>query len=236
MKIKKVFCLFEQSGTFKGEFKKLGIEAEDYDILNDFGQTDHIKDLFLEIDKAYKKEPSIFDGIGMNDLVMAFFPCTRFEAKIPLAFRGERHGMEKFSEEKKIEYSMKLHEELHAYYMTICKLFSVSLRGGWKMIVENPYTQPHYLTTYFPIRPTIIDKDRTKNGDYYRKPTQFWFINCEPEENLVFEALDYVETHTIARAEKMNGCENRQIKRSLIHPQYARRFIKQFIIDPVERS
>lgn len=45
----KVHCLFEQSGTFKNEFKKLGIEAEDYDILNDFGETDHIIDLFAEI-------------------------------------------------------------------------------------------------------------------------------------------------------------------------------------------
>ena len=45
----KAFCLFEQSGTFKNEFKKLGIDAEDYDIRNDFGQTDHIIDLFAEI-------------------------------------------------------------------------------------------------------------------------------------------------------------------------------------------
>lgn len=47
--INKVFCLFEQSGTFKNEFRKLGIHAEDYDILNDFGQTDHVIDLFGEI-------------------------------------------------------------------------------------------------------------------------------------------------------------------------------------------
>ena len=47
--IKKVFCLFEQSGTFKREFIKLGIHAEDYDILNDFGETDHVVDLFSEI-------------------------------------------------------------------------------------------------------------------------------------------------------------------------------------------
>lgn len=46
-------CLFEQSGTFKNEFKKLGIEAYDYDILNDFKQTDYQIDLFAEIEKAY---------------------------------------------------------------------------------------------------------------------------------------------------------------------------------------
>lgn len=49
----KVHCLFEQSGTFKNEFIKLGIPAEDYDIQNNFGQTDHIIDLFEEIEKAY---------------------------------------------------------------------------------------------------------------------------------------------------------------------------------------
>ena len=49
MKINKVYCLFEQSGTFKNEFIKLGIPAEDFDILNEFGQTDHIVDLFEEI-------------------------------------------------------------------------------------------------------------------------------------------------------------------------------------------
>lgn len=46
-------CLFEQSGTFKNAFKKLGIESYDYDILDDYGQTDYKVDLFAEIEKAY---------------------------------------------------------------------------------------------------------------------------------------------------------------------------------------
>ena len=42
MEIKgKVHCFFEQSGTFKREFIKLGIPAEDYDIQNNFGETAH---------------------------------------------------------------------------------------------------------------------------------------------------------------------------------------------------
>lgn len=54
MEIKgKVHCLFEQSGTFKNEFKKLGIDAYDYDIQNHFGQTDFVIDLFGEIEKAW---------------------------------------------------------------------------------------------------------------------------------------------------------------------------------------
>lgn len=44
-----VHCLFEQSGTFKNEFKKLGYEAYDYDIQNEYEQTDYVCDLFAEI-------------------------------------------------------------------------------------------------------------------------------------------------------------------------------------------
>ena len=49
----KFHCLFEQSGTFKNEFKKLGYDACDYDILDDFGQTDYIIDIFKQIEMAY---------------------------------------------------------------------------------------------------------------------------------------------------------------------------------------
>ena len=80
MEIKgKVHCFFEQSGTFKNEFKKLGIKAEDYDIQNNFGETDNVIDLFSEIEKAYSGEKSIFDTISKDDLIMAFFPCIYFE-------------------------------------------------------------------------------------------------------------------------------------------------------------
>ena len=50
----KVHCMFEQSGTFKNEFKKLGYEAYDYDIQNNFGETNFVIDLFAEIDNAGK--------------------------------------------------------------------------------------------------------------------------------------------------------------------------------------
>ena len=130
MKIRKVHCLFEQSGTFKNEFRKLGIDAEDYDILNDFGETDHVVDLFGEIDKAYDGKPSLFDGIGECDLVFAFFPCTRFEAKVPLCFRGQLPQYKNYSDEQKLAYSMNLHNELNNLYTLICKLFTICLRGG----------------------------------------------------------------------------------------------------------
>lgn len=55
MKVNRAFLLFEQSGTFKNEFKKLGIEAYDYDILNEYGETDYQLDLFAEIRGGMKE-------------------------------------------------------------------------------------------------------------------------------------------------------------------------------------
>ena len=99
------------------------------------------------------------------------------------------------------------------------------------MIVENPRTQPHYLTEFFPIRPRLIDKDRNKNGDHFEKPTQYWFLNSEPEGNVTMEPINYVKKEIVDCANLMDGDVKRQIKRSMIHPQYASRFIKQYIID-----
>ena len=87
--IKNIHLFFEQSGTFKNEFKKLGFNAYDYDILNQFNETDYLVDLYSEIDKSYTREQSIFDNIDKDDIIMAFFPCTRFEQQILLWFRGD---------------------------------------------------------------------------------------------------------------------------------------------------
>lgn len=77
-KFNTIHCLFEQSGTFKKEFEKLGFKAFDYDIENQFGKTDFEVDLFNEIECAYKNKKSIFDNIQEKDLIIAFFPCTYF--------------------------------------------------------------------------------------------------------------------------------------------------------------
>lgn len=54
MQIKgKVHCMFEQSGTFKREFMKMGIPAVDYDCQNNFDETDNVCDLFGHINQCF---------------------------------------------------------------------------------------------------------------------------------------------------------------------------------------
>ena len=82
----KVHLMFEQSGVFKNEFKKLGYEAYDYDIQNNFRETDYQIDLFKEIEDAYDGKPSLFDNIrggggwrphyGFLSLYRVFLCCS----------------------------------------------------------------------------------------------------------------------------------------------------------------
>ena len=238
MKPRKVYCFFEQTGTFKNEFKKLGYPAEDYDILNDYGQTDHVCDLFNEIRGGYEGKPSIFDEITSDDLIMAFFPCVRFENQIMLHFRGQSNGMQNWSWQKKMKNCLMLQDELTKMYELVNKLFIICLDRGIKLIVENPFSEEHYLRRYWRYPPSIIDKDRRNNGDYFKKPTQYWFANCKPENNLVFEPLedtDFYCSDAIRKATMKDYCKigAKDVKsaRSKIHPQYANRFIRQYILD-----
>lgn len=229
--MKKFHCFFEQSGTFKNEFKKLGYDAYDYDILNDFNETDFQIDLFEEIKKSYEDRESIFDKMSSDrDTILAFFPCIRFEAQILLHFRGQMHSIQDWTDEKKLEYDLKLHQELHDLYNLITKLTIVCIRKKIPLIIENPSSEQHYLTRYWCLKSKVVDNDRRRNGDYQNKPTQYWFINCEPKDNFIFEPIEYVEKKTHNDMHPENG-KSVKVLRSMIHPQYANRFIKEFILD-----
>jgi len=217
-------CLFEQSGTFKKEFLKLGYKAIDYDIENRFNETDIEVDIFEEIEKAYRNEKSIFDKMKEEDIILAFFPCTRFENQIGLAFRGENYSFRNWNNIKKLKYDLILHKSLNEFYEKITKLAIIIYERNLKMIIENPYSEQHYLKRYWCIKPTIIDYDRRENGDYFKKPTQYWFINCQPKYNYIFEPIIKKENKTIAQ-------EKYGIERSLISEEYANRFIRENIIE-----
>lgn len=227
----KYHCFFEQSGTFKNEFRKLGYEAFDYDILNDFGETDYQIDLFKEIENAYQNKESIFDELNKDkDMIIAFFPCIRFEDQIQMHFRGTSYQYKNYTDEQKLENDLLLHQDLSKLYNLITKLAIVCIRKNLPLIIENPYSTTHYLVKYWAIPYTILDNDRTLNGDYYTKPTQYWFINCVPKNNFIFESLELVEKKICNHQVKTNGI-NRTVLRSLIHPQYANRFIREFILE-----
>ena len=145
--------------------------------------------------------------------------------------------MKNWKNEQKMQYDMKLIDELRDMYLLINKLFIVCMRKEIKMIVENPYSEEHFLRRYWCLPPTMIDRDRRERGDYYKKPTQYWFINRKPSNNLILEAMpqnaiDCKDSIRTMHSDdwQVTGAKNRKAARSMIHPDYANRFIREFII------
>ena len=169
MEIKgKVHCFFEQSGTFKNEFIKLGIPAEDYDIA--------------------------------------------------------------------------------------LKMTAVVQIKGLRMIIENPWHPTNFTNHFFFLRASLIDKDRTRRGDYFRKPTAYWYVNCQPTYG---ETMQQTPRNEIKKITAGSGAAKTKRKlagkfdkkqldseyiehksssgicdedRSLISSDYARNFICDFVL------
>ena len=224
----KVHCFFEQSGTFKNEFIKLGIPAEDYDIQDNFGETNHTDDLFAEIENAYRGGASIFDSINNDDLIMAFFPCIFFCENNELYFTGKHMNLSRLSTKEKIETILKRSRDRQFMYELILKLFCVCDIRHIRLVVENPYAQAHYLVNNFPYQAAFIDRDRTKRGDFYKKPTQYWFLNCEPTCGFTAQTPTMHKRIASGRPGIKGGICSED--RSMISPDYARNFICDFIL------
>ena len=228
MEIKgKVYCFFEQSGTFKNEFRKLGYEAEDYDIQNEFGETDHVMDLFAEIEKCYDGEASVFDNITPNDLIMAFFPCIYFCQDSMMAMTAHCVNYRKLSPKEMVDKIIQRSENRQKLYVLLNKLFAIVMERKLRMIVENPWTQPHYLNNNFLFNPTIIDKNRMLRGDFYVKPTGYWFLGCSPTYGRSYQKDKKQKIIRYSKSSSEAGvCST---ERSMISPDYARNFICDFI-------
>lgn len=230
MEIKgKVHCFFEQSGTFKNEFIKLGIPAEDYDIQNNFGQTDYVIDLFAEIEKGYKGEPSIFDHITEDDLIVAFFPCIYFESMQMMYFQLTHLNQRGESYCEKIKEALERLQKRTYFHTLLYQLTYVVMEKGLRLIIENPATQPNYLVGMqnFP-NPTMIDKNRMLRGDYFKKPTAYWYFNCEPTYGESYQ--NDKEQKTIMQAKSAPRAGLCSEERSLISQDYARNFICDFVL------
>lgn len=159
-----------------------------------------------------------------------------------LSFRGQAKQMKEWSMKQKMLYDMNLLEEVKRNYDMVNKLFIICIDRGLRLIMENPYSEEHFLRRYWCYPPKIIDKDRRDSGDYYAKPTQYWFVNLEPKNNLIFEPITYNHLGVGDTIRSLNasmypeGWEKLSLSkaRSMIHPDYANRFIRQYVLDESE--
>lgn len=226
----KVHCFFEQSGTFKNEFIKLGIPSEDYDIQNNFNETDNVVDLFCEIEKGYNEEKSIFDNITKDDLILSFFPCIYFTGSTnPCYYTLENINYRSLSTREKFEKILERGRNRQRFYELITKLAATCILRDLRLVIENPFDNSmHFLKNNFLKEPTIVDTNRMLRGDYFKKPTGYWFFNCDPTYGESFQNDKKQKIVWKARSGVKAGICSEE--RSMISSDYARNFICDFLI------
>ena len=233
----RVHCFFEQSGTFKNEFIKLGIPAEDYDIQNHFGQTDHVIDLFAQIEAAYDGKVSVFDTIKPSDLIMAFFPCIEFSCVAQLWYSLTHKDFRKWDDKRKVDYIIEKNRKRSYMFELLNKFCCICLTRGLRMVFENPWSENTYLKmNIFLKKPSLIDTDRTRRGDYVKKPTAYWFWNCEPTSGQSYHQTPADKQRSIASMKKAPHAGLCSEERSMISPTYARNFICDFILGKEQKG
>ena len=107
-------------------------------------------------------------------------------------------------------------------------MFTVCDIRGLRLIVENPYAGQHFLVNNFPYAATFIDRNRAARGDYFNKPTQYWFVNCEPTSGESYQKARMHKKIASGKPGAHGGLCSED--RSLISPDYARNFICDFIL------
>ena len=225
--------LFEQSGTFKNVLKEQGFVAYDYDILNNYFQTDFQIDLFQEIETEFenlinkKHNKTIFTNMtAENDFIIAFFPCTHFCDANQLQYRLWNAGKKLDFNNKSVVRLLKRNKERARYFDLYLKFCFICSTKKIRTMIENPASsgKNNYLVMFSPIDVSYYEKDRSLFGDNFKKPTNYFAINFDMKENFIF----YDKNYSLKSIYKDAHCAS---SRSEITPLYALNFYKRFIQD-----
>ena len=114
------------------------------------------------------------------------------------------------------------------FYSLAIKLASVAKERGLRLIIENPWSGIGYLRNNFVEDPKVIDMDRTLRGDFFKKPTAYWYFNCEPTRGLTIQKAK--TTKKIRQTKSASEAGLCSEDRSMISSDYARNFICDFIL------
>lgn len=114
------------------------------------------------------------------------------------------------------------------FFRLAVMMFAVAEMRNLRLIMENPWSEQTFLKANFIFAPQLVDNDRSKRGDYFKKPTAYWFLNCEPTRGETLMRVHKTKQIQKCRSSKSAGLCSEE--RSMISPDYARNFICDFIL------
>ena len=96
------------------------------------------------------------------------------------------------------------------------------------MVFENPFSEQTYLKANFIKAPDVVDMNRMERGDYFKKPTAYWFWNCEPTQGFTYQNDKEQKVILKTKGSAVAGLCSED--RSMISSDYARNWICDFIL------
>ena len=172
--------------------------------------------------------------MSKDDLIIAFFPCIYFESLSMMSFSWGCTNYRKLNVLEKTDKIIERAENRTTFYLLLLKFVYVVMAYGIRLIIENPYSMQHYLKQgNFVKSPDFVDNNRMLRGDYYVKPTAYWFFNCEPTYGLT--VCNNKEKKIIMKSKQSKQAGLCSEERSMISPDYARNFICDFILGKTQK-
>ena len=189
-----------------------------------------IKEEPIYAKKTKKKQETIFDKITQEDLIVAFFPCIHFCDAKTMQFKGVSLFQKKWTLERIMKENIEASKIRQYFFEILLKMVYVCAKNRMRLVIENPWNDSGetYLQRNF-IAPAIIDKDRSARGDWFVKPTAYWFINCRPTQG--FTEQRNKEVKIVYKQQEKHWEKGKCSEtRSLISSDYARNWICDFIL------
>lgn len=160
---------------------------------------------------------------------MAFFPCIYFSALSQMAMSFGYRNYRKLGIGERARKILERSSSRGRFFRLAVMMIAEAEARGLRLIMENPWSEQTFLKANFVAPPTLVDGDRTMRGDYYRKPTAYWFVNCEPSMAFASEQ-NGKERRSIMNARPSDKAGVCSTERSMISSDYARNFICDFIL------
>lgn len=174
---------------------------------------------------------SIFDNFTKKDFIIAFFPCIYFCDMSQMMFSwGNKNYRTKSIREASDLILERSHNREYFFGLAV-KMVTIAKERHLRLVMENPWTGETFLHRFVK-PPSVIDRNRRLRGDYYTKPTAYWFFNCEPTNG--FTACYNPIQKTVKKADSAPHGGLCSEERSLMAPEYAHNFIIDFILGKQE--
>jgi len=164
---------------------------------------------------------------------MAFFPCIYFSAVSQMNFCFTAKNNRNRSAKERADSVIERSANRERFFRLLVQLVSVAEQRGLRLIIENPWSEQTFLKGNFVYPPTFVDNDRSLRGDYYKKPTAYWFIGCTKTDGETLQPRKPKQIISVAPNGTPGICNE---ERSMISPDYARNFICDFILGKIQQG